>query len=363
MKSQISLIKLTLCGPGDVLKEIDIAKEVISEWNLRHGESYGFWVKHQHWLTDTYPKLGDRPQGVVNNQIIDDADALVAIFWSRFGTSTGIADSGTEEEIRRGVKLNKKVLVYFSDMEPIPPSANSRQLNRLWKFRQDLQTLGLSWKFNSRHEFRTLFSNHLALLLNQFKAPTTVTRNKLRASPRGPIQKVKGTKNIQIIGDGNAVVFSDGPTAPKKIVERLPGSVTPEEKYQIRNLIEQLADGEVGVSREQAFSRWWGQFYNRFKVSTYEDVPSAEMPNVVAWHNQQIILQKNQRKIKAPDQRRIDCTVAIKSAMREMGRTNEDYYPELSRRLRMRKPFASLKDLTNKDIERVYRMVLGDRRR
>jgi hypothetical protein len=40
--------KLALYGPSDVAKEIDIAKGVVEEWNLQHGEASGFWVKHQH---------------------------------------------------------------------------------------------------------------------------------------------------------------------------------------------------------------------------------------------------------------------------------------------------------------------------
>src|SRR4051812_20415764 len=98
MHSTVKLVKLALCGPGDVAKEIALAQAVINEWNVQHGEATGFWVKHQHWSTDSHPELGDRPQAIINKQMIDDSEVLVAIFWSRFGTPTGAADSGTEEE-------------------------------------------------------------------------------------------------------------------------------------------------------------------------------------------------------------------------------------------------------------------------
>jgi hypothetical protein len=51
--SQLSLVKLVFCGPSDIAKEIAIAQKVVEEWNLQHGEARGFWVKHQHWVTDT----------------------------------------------------------------------------------------------------------------------------------------------------------------------------------------------------------------------------------------------------------------------------------------------------------------------
>src|SRR5437773_1757347 len=168
MKAQLSLVKLALCGPGDVKKEIQIAQEVVTEWNLQHGEARGFWIKHQHWSTDSHPDLSDRPQGVINRQVIDDSDLIVAIFWSRFGTATGVADSGTEEEIRRGIKLRRKVMVYFSDLEPIPSTADKRQLERLWSFRQKLQPTGLCWRFSSREQFRWEFPTHFALKFNEF---------------------------------------------------------------------------------------------------------------------------------------------------------------------------------------------------
>jgi hypothetical protein len=131
MKSNQSLVKLALCGPGDVAKEIAIAQEVVTEWNLHHGESRGFWIKHQHWLTDSHPDLRERAQAVINRQMVDDSDIIVAVFWSRFGTSTGAAASGTEEEIRRGIKLSRRVMVYFSELEPLPATADKGQLDNV----------------------------------------------------------------------------------------------------------------------------------------------------------------------------------------------------------------------------------------
>jgi len=150
MQPQVTLLKLTLCGPSDVKKEFTIAREVIDEWNIRNGEVKGFWIKYQHWSTDAYPDLNDRPQGVINRQLIDGSDLLLAIFWSRFGTPTGAANSGTEEEIRRGIQNGKKVMVYFSNLEPLPPEADAGQIHRLCQFRQELFRQGLCWTFNSR---------------------------------------------------------------------------------------------------------------------------------------------------------------------------------------------------------------------
>jgi hypothetical protein len=60
------------------------------------------------------PELGDRPQEIVNRQVVDACDILIGIFWSRLGTPTRISDSGTEEAIERFLNTGRPVMLYFS---------------------------------------------------------------------------------------------------------------------------------------------------------------------------------------------------------------------------------------------------------
>ncbi len=354
MKSSFHLLKLTLCGPGDVAKEIQIAQEVITAWNLQHGEARGFFLKHQHWSTDTHPDLRDRPQGVVNGQIIDGADVIVAVFWSRFGSPTGAADSGTQEEIERGVKLGRKVMVYFSDLEPMPAAARQDQIERLARFRQELRPRGLCWSFQSRQQFRELFTRHLALAVNELTA-AAVSMKKSR-----PAQTVRGDGNTVVGGD--YTVINERPVL-KPVIERRPGSLSNAEQKQVQGWITELAEGTARLSRQRAFQMWWQRFKLRMQVTKYEELESNRMPEAEAWFREQRAIQVRGLKTKAPDLWRNSRMGAIKAAMKGMGRTNEDYYPELAARLKMRKPFASLTELTKTDLERVYSMVFRDARR
>ena len=43
--------------------------------------------------------MGERAQAIINRQIVKDSDLVVAIFWTRIGTPTGVAQSGMIEEI------------------------------------------------------------------------------------------------------------------------------------------------------------------------------------------------------------------------------------------------------------------------
>lgn len=357
---QLALVKLVFCGPNDVAEEIGIAKEIVEKWNQLNAESRGFWVKHHHWLTDVYPDLAKRAQDVPNRQIIDPAKILVAIFWSRFGTPTGIADSGTQEEILRAADAGKKVMVYFSDLEPKPADADARQIESLWQFRQILRARGIARNFNSRAEFRKLFEDHLMLVLNAFepqpKAPKPTRK------PRPSVSQTAKTKkgNIhQHVGDN----YYARPPTEKIIRERRPGSVTPEEEHQISEWIRDLAEGEVGKTRKKAFGEWGSRFKNHFQLDHREDLPSAKMGLAQTWYRTQKAIQNEGRESNAPELYRNGLIGSIKAGMKKMGLSNENYYPVLSKRLKMKRPIIHLPDLTTVNLKRVRNAVRTDVRK
>lgn len=350
MKTGYTLAKLTLCGPGDVAKEIEIAKEVITAWNLQHGEARGLMIKYQHWLTDAHPDLSDRAQAVINRQLIDDADIIVAIFWSRFGRPTGVADSGTEEEIERGVVAGKKVLVYFSGLEPFPPDARTDQLEKLERFREKQR--GLWARFQSRQQFRELFAGHLAAALKQGPKTKPADRPAVR-------QTVKGNNNVTVGGDYTV----NERTVVRPVIERREGSLTNAEQVKVQVWIAELVEGTTRLSRRRAFQMWWQRFKQRMQVTKYEELESIRMPEAEAWFREQRAIQTRGLKTKAPDLWRSSRVGAIKAAMKSMGRTNEDYYPEIAARLKFKGSFVSLTDLTKVDLDRVYSLVLRDAKR
>ena len=150
------------------------------------------------------------------------------------------------------------------------------------------------------------------------------------------------------------------PPTVKIIRERRPGSVTPEEVHQIGEWVKELAEGEVDKTRDEAFTMWGGRFKKHFRLGHREDLPSTDIPLAEAWYCQQKAIQKRGYKTKAPDAYQSERIKSIKAAMSEMGKTNDTYYPELAMRLKLKKPFASLKKLTKRNLDRVYNMVRGD---
>jgi hypothetical protein len=266
------------------------------------------------------------------------------------------------EEIQRAIAGGKKVMVYFSDLEPLPAGASIEQVKRLSAFRERLRTHRSCWTFQSRSRFRDNFANHLALVLNDFplgrKRP--LCRKPSDAAVR---QSARGDGNVQIAGDGNEIHHYQRPPVIKTVLERRPGSITAAEEHQIGEWVKELAEGTIGKSRNEAFGEWGARLLRRFKVPKRDALLSTDMPSVEAWYRRQKAIQTTGYKTKAPDQWRASRVKAIKAAMRSMGKLNESYYPELADRLNMKKAFTSLTRLTKTDLDRVYQMVLRDSRR
>lgn len=89
------------------------------------------------------------------------------MFWSRFGTPTGAAASGTAEEIKRGIRLRKKVLVYFSTRAPPPTQANPLEDSKIEAFRKVFGQKALYWVYNDLGPFESAFRNHLAAVMHE----------------------------------------------------------------------------------------------------------------------------------------------------------------------------------------------------
>jgi hypothetical protein len=100
------------------------------------------------WETDAVPELGEDGQEVINRQLVDECDIVVALFHSRLGAPTPRAVSGTVEEIERARARGVPVHIYFSEM-PIPRDVDPDELKRLNEYRSVLQAEGLLGSYAS----------------------------------------------------------------------------------------------------------------------------------------------------------------------------------------------------------------------
>ncbi|EIZ1340432.1 hypothetical protein MOS06_004598 [Vibrio parahaemolyticus] len=159
MAKSIIQFKCLLMSPGDVSNEREAATEVIQRWNAQIGDALGATVDLVKWETHSQPEMGMHPQKILNQQMVEDADFGIGIFWSKLGTPTDTHASGTVEEIEGLRNKGAKVSLYLSQ-QPIPQNMQE-EYRRLSDYIESLKHSGLLQYYPSVHEFRELFLLHL----------------------------------------------------------------------------------------------------------------------------------------------------------------------------------------------------------
>jgi nucleoside 2-deoxyribosyltransferase len=118
------------------------------------------------WESHSAPLLGNRPQAIINEQLVNECDLLVGVFWTRIGTHTGVSVSGTAEEIEHFVAQNKPVMLYFSQSPVDPEKIEIDQFTVLKTFKEKMRLKGLTESYSGIPDFRQKFSRQLAINLN-----------------------------------------------------------------------------------------------------------------------------------------------------------------------------------------------------
>ena len=170
MPRNAQIYQVFIASPGDIKEEIVVIHDIVEEWNIQHGEARSAFINVATWRTHSHPTAGGHPQYLINKQVVDKSDIIVGVFWTRFGTPTENAKSGTEEEIKRSISNGKKVMVYFSN-RPINPDLfhkEKEEYEKIQKFREEYQRNGIYWLYNDIEEFKQYFRQHLSAVMNEF---------------------------------------------------------------------------------------------------------------------------------------------------------------------------------------------------
>lgn len=112
--------------------------------------------------------MGTEPQAVVDEQVGDNYQIFIGALWTKFGTPTSDAGSGTEHEFQRAYSRYKEhpdqlsIMFYFKDAQVAPSQVDVDQLLKVAQFRKRLPELGsLYWTYKTVDEFVNLVRVHL----------------------------------------------------------------------------------------------------------------------------------------------------------------------------------------------------------
>ena len=174
----ITAYDLLISCPGDVIEYLDVIKESVESFNRVFGRINNIEIVTKHWSTDSYPQSGDKPQELLNKQLVRDCDAAVALFWTRFGTPTDKYASGTEEEIEEMLSAGKQVFMYFLDVPVNPSQVDMEQYKKIIDFREKYKDKGIYAIIKDKEELRRQFTNHLAMYFLPIISDNNVTTSK-----------------------------------------------------------------------------------------------------------------------------------------------------------------------------------------
>lgn len=162
--------RVFIASPSDLKEERLAATEAINNWNTQHAASESVTLLPIKWETNAMPRSGVRPQDAINHQLIQMCDILVGMFWTKIGTTSGVSESGTVEEIDQFVEAGKPALLYFSSRPIDPNKIDIMQHRKLKKFKEMTYTQALTGSFSGIEELKNVLTRDLSTQVRELKA-------------------------------------------------------------------------------------------------------------------------------------------------------------------------------------------------
>ncbi len=174
-----TVMNIFIASPMDVQEERQIVKDRIHRWNVTHSAKRGIVLLPLAFETHTPSRFGTPPQDTIDKYVLDNADFLIAIFWSTVGSGA------TMGEILRHVESGKPASMFFSS-KPI-------QRDHLTTAQE---VVALQKKFQSQtyyHEFsdRQQFIDKLDHEINKFI-------DELGIDDLSVVENINGTRNLKL---------------------------------------------------------------------------------------------------------------------------------------------------------------------
>jgi len=161
--------RVLIASPSDLAEERQAARESVNDWNDQHAAAESVVLLPVIWETHAMPESELCPQEAINRQLVRDCDILVGMFWTKLGTKTAAAESGTVEEIDQFVAAGKPASLYFSSRPIDPNKIDTKQLNELRAFKDATYDKALVGSFRDVAELRLKLSRDLLRQVRRLK--------------------------------------------------------------------------------------------------------------------------------------------------------------------------------------------------
>jgi len=183
MARTVTKYSIFIASPSDMQEERIAIEEVVKELNLTFGNRQNIVIELLKWETHSAPGIStEHPQNLINKDIGDDYDIFVGLLWTRFGTPTDNAGSGTEEEFINAVKRFQadnnsiQLLFYFKDLAPKSlKDIDASELLKIDEFKKSLPAKNiLYWEYDTCESLKNFLRLHIPKRINNLIENSTV---------------------------------------------------------------------------------------------------------------------------------------------------------------------------------------------
>ncbi|MBL0634054.1 hypothetical protein [Aeromonas dhakensis] len=174
MAYSATVFHVLIASPSDVNEEREAIAQTLHDWNSLNSIETGKVLLPVRWESHSAPAMGERPQGIINNQVVRDCDMLIGAFWTRLGSPTGVEDSGTVEEIKLFLKQQKPVMLYYSKKPIDMDEADLAQVQNLKEFKKSIRDKGVQEQYSSTDELKQKLMRQLTIMMRGISVGTHV---------------------------------------------------------------------------------------------------------------------------------------------------------------------------------------------
>jgi len=231
MSFEARVLAVLIASPGDTHEARNVVEAAIQSWNRDRARTQKVVLLPLRWEFDAVPELGGDAQAIINRQLVDEADIVIGLFYSRLGQPTPRGVSGTVEEIEGSLERGARVHVFFSEMA-LPHDVDLDQLKSLREFQAKLKERGLVGSYASHEDLSAKIRTCLEQDVVRFvpPIPSAVPRAILRARYErvdqrdrlvvenlGTVAAEDVTVEVEPIGEGESPVVSGVPMTAERI--------------------------------------------------------------------------------------------------------------------------------------------------
>lgn len=170
-------------------------------------------------------------------------------------------------------------------------------------------------------------------------------------------QEIIGNKNVQVAGD----YITTSKFVNKTTVIHDPNEhITDTQAKEIKDRVYKIAESRQGESKftSAPYGLVYGGFYKRYKITSYKLLPKDKYEDAIKWLDKQIAIYRPKLKNVDKEQYLKDMYKAIHAKARQLG---VDVYDFAYDTLELKKPIASLKELSDARIKKLYNKLFNKR--